>query len=82
MSEETMSLGKLLEIYGVEEEQSYEAPFLTLTWARWLELQQKILEAFCRFQRAVDKQQPQLATIIALEICAWVGEARHKTKPR
>ena len=86
MSEETMSLGKLLEIYGVEEEQSYEAPFLTLKWARWQELQRKMLENFCRFQRAVDKEQPQLATIIALEMqemvselqreaCAWVGEA-------
>jgi hypothetical protein len=93
MSEETMSLGKLLEVYGVEEEQGYEAPFLTLTWARWLELQRKMLEAFCRFQRAVDKQQPQLATIITLEMqeivselqreaCAWVGEAQIKTKPR
>ena len=86
MSEETMSLGKLLEVYGVEEEQGYEAPFLTLTLARWLELQRKTLENFCRFQRAVDKEQPQLATIIALEMqeivselqreaCAWIGEA-------
>jgi len=92
MSKETISLGKLLEVYGVEEEQGYEAPFLTLTWARWLELQRKKLENFCRFQRAVDKQQPQLAAIIALEMqemeselqreaCAWAGEARTKTKP-
>jgi hypothetical protein len=93
MSKETMALEKLLEIYGVEEEQGYEAPFLTLTWARWLELQRKMLEAFGRFHRAVDKEQPQLATIIALEMqemvselqreaCAWVGEAWSKTKPR
>ena len=86
MNNEPISLEKLREIYGVEEEQGYEAPFLTLTWARWLELQRKTLENFCRFQRAVDKQQPQLATIIALEMqeivselqreaCAWVGEA-------
>jgi hypothetical protein len=85
MSKETISLGKLLEVYGVEEEQGYEAPFLTLTWARWQELQGRMLENFSRFQRAVDKQQPQLATIIALEMqeivselqreaCAWVGE--------
>lgn len=91
MSEETMSLGKLLEVYGVEEEQGYEAPFLTLTWARWQELQRKMLENFCRFQRAVDKEQPQLATIIALEMqemvselqreaCAWVGEAAARGK--
>ena len=91
MSKETMSLGKLLEVYGVEEEQGYEAPFLTLTWARWLEVQQKMLEALCRFQRAVDKKQPQLATIIALEMqemvselqreaCAWVGEAASHDK--
>ncbi len=93
MSEETMSLGKLLEVYGVEEEQGYEAPFLTLTWTHWQELQRKMHENFCRFQRAVDKEQPQLATIIALEMqeivselqreaCAWVGETSHKTKPR
>ena len=92
MSEETISLGKLLVVYGVEEEQGYEAPFLTLTWARWQELQGRMLEDFCRFQRAVDKEQPQLATIIALEMqemvselqreaCAWVGEARNKKKP-
>ena len=49
MSKETMSLGKLLEVYGVEEEQGYEAPFLTLTWARWLEVQRKMHENFCRF---------------------------------
>ena len=91
MSNEPISLEKLREIYGVEEEQGYEAPFLTLTWARWLEIQRKLLEQCCRFHRAVNNQQPQLATIIALEMqdlvselqreaCAWVGEAASQGK--
>ncbi len=86
MSKETTSLATLIEAYGVQEEQGYDAPFITLTWARWQEVQRRMVENFSRFQRAVDQEQPQLATIIALEMqemvtelqreaCAWVGEA-------
>ena len=74
---------ELLQTLGPEEEMGYDAPFSIFTWERWLEMQSKLVTGCARFQRAVERGQPRLAALIALEMqeitmelikeaCAWV----------
>jgi hypothetical protein len=53
---------------------SFDAPFVTFTWAHWQDLQTQAVQNFTRFQRAVAQQQPQLAALIALEMLQIVAE--------
>ena len=79
-----MSLAELRRAYGIVEEMGFDAPFVTFTWARWQEMQMRMVQGFTSFQRAVEQRQPQVATMIALEMqqivadlqkeaCAWIG---------
>lgn len=54
MSKETMTRAEIQEAFGGGEEQGYDAPFVTFTWAQWLKMQAQMLQGFSRFQRAVD----------------------------
>ena len=83
-AEHTTSLADFKEACGIQEEQGFDAPFVTFTWAYWQDLQAQAVQNFTRFQRAVAQQQPQLAALIALEMLqiaaelqkeatAWIG---------
>ncbi|MFL5701573.1 MAG: hypothetical protein ACJ8AG_01950 [Ktedonobacteraceae bacterium] len=83
-AEHTTSLADFKEACGIQEEQGFDAPFVTFTWAHWQDMQAQTVQNFTRFQRAVAQQQPQLAALIALEMlqiaaelqkeaAAWIG---------
>ena len=83
-AEHRTSLADFKEACGIQEEQGFDAPFVTFTWAHWQDLQVQAVQNFTRFQRAVAQQQPQLAALIALEMLqiaaelqkeatAWIG---------
>ncbi len=83
-AEHTTSLADFKEACGIQEEQGFDAPFVTFTWAHWQDLQAQAVQNFTRFQRAVAQQEPQLAALIALEMlqiaaelqkeaAAWIG---------
>ena len=82
MGENAMVLEEMQKAFDIEEEMGYDAPFVTLTWARWQELQVRTVQGLARFQRAIERGQLTLASFIALEIqelgvelqkevCAW-----------
>jgi len=84
MSEETMTVTELRSMLGSEEEMGYDVPFSAFTWTQWLDLQARMLACFARYQRAIDRRQPQLALLIILdmheitaemhkEACTWIG---------
>ena len=54
--------------HAAEESQDYEAPFTTLTWKEWLDLQTQMVHCFTRFQRAISYQQAKVAVGIAREM--------------
>lgn len=54
--------------HAAEESQDYEAPFTTLTWKEWLDLQVQMVHCFTRFQRAISYQQAKVAVGIAREM--------------
>jgi hypothetical protein len=60
-AEHTTSLADFKEACSIQEEQGFDAPFVTFTWAHWQDLQAQTVQNFTRFQRAVAQQQPQLA---------------------
>ena len=83
-AEHTISLADFKEACGIQEEQGFDAPFVTFTWAHWQDIQAQTVQNFTRFQRAISQQQPQLAALIALEMlqiaaelqkeaAAWIG---------
>jgi len=78
------SVQEIQRLCDVEEEMGYDAPFVTLTWARWLEMQATMLQGFTRYQRAIEQRQAQLAGLVVIEMqqvaiemqkeaCAWIG---------
>jgi hypothetical protein len=84
MSEDQISLSDIQRTCALEEDQGFDAPFATFTWARWQEMQAQTVQGFTRFQRAIDQRQPQVASLIALEmqqivmelqkeVCTWIG---------
>ena len=83
-AEHILSLADFKEACGIQEEQGFDAPFVTFTWAHWQNIQAEVVQNFTRFQRAISQQQPQLAALIALEMlhiaaelqkeaAAWIG---------
>jgi hypothetical protein len=67
-AEHTISLADFKEACGIQEEQGFDAPFVTFTWAHWQDIQAQAVQNFTRFQRAISQQQPQLAALIVLEM--------------
>ncbi len=68
----------------MEEEDGYEDPFATFGWRHWQEMQAQTLQRFTRFQRAIERKQPRLAAMIALEMqqmaLEWQREAAEWVK--
>ena len=66
-------------LFGIAEEQGYEAPFMAFTWERWQEMQASMVQRFSRFQRAIHYKQANVATQIAQEVIKmgmeWLDEA-------
>ncbi|HYL42223.1 MAG TPA: hypothetical protein VEU97_02455 [Ktedonobacteraceae bacterium] len=73
-AEHTTSLADFKEACGIQEEQGFDAPFVTFTWAHWQDIQAQAVQNFTRFQRAIAQQQPQLAALIALEMLQIAAE--------
>jgi hypothetical protein len=73
-AEHTTSLADFKEACGIQEEQGFDAPFVTFTWAHWQDMQAQAVQNFTRFQRAISQQQPQLAALIALEMLQIAAE--------
>ena len=73
-AENTTSLTDIIEACGIQEEQGFDAPFVTFTWTHWQDIQAHTVQNFTRFQRAVAQQQPQLAALIALEMLQIAAE--------
>ena len=73
-AEHTTSLADFKEACGIQEEQGFDVPFVTFTWAHWQDIQAQAVQNFTRFQRAVAQQQPQLAALIALEMLQIAAE--------
>ena len=74
MSEEQMPSSEEKVTFNVEEEMGYDAPFVTFTWAHWLEMQGQMVQAFTRFQRAITDKEVQLALFIVLDMQRIVSE--------
>ncbi len=51
MSEESLTVAEIQDIFDSHEEMGYDAPFAASTWRQWLELQAKMLNRFARYQR-------------------------------
>ena len=64
------ALAEKAAILGIMEEQGYDAPFGTLTWEQWQEMQARMMQRFTRFQRAIHYKQAKVAVLIAQEIIA------------
>ena len=66
-------------LFGIAEEQGYEAPFMAFTWERWQEMQASMVQRFSRFQRAIHYKQANVAIQIAQEVIKmgmeWLDEA-------
>ena len=73
-AENTTSLTDIKEACGIQEEQGFDAPFVTFTWAHWQDIQAQAVQNFTRFQRAISQQQPQLAALIALVMLQIAAE--------
>jgi hypothetical protein len=73
-AEHTTLLADFKEACGIQEEQGFDVPFATLTWAHWQDIQVQAIQNFMRFQRAISQQQPQLAALIALEMLHITAE--------
>ena len=84
MSEETVSVERIKSSCGVEEQMGFDAPFVTFTWAHWLEIQTRVVQCLTRYQRAIEQKEPLVALLIVLEMqqvgidlhkeaCTWVG---------
>jgi hypothetical protein len=73
-AEHTTSLADFKEAWGIQEEQGFDVPFVTFTWAHWQDIQAQAVQNFTRFQRAISQQQPQLAALIALEMLHITAE--------
>ena len=65
-SKATMSLESVRET--MYEEQGYDAPFATITWGHWMDLQTRTMQSFSRFVRAVEERRPDHAIMIGLEM--------------
>lgn len=57
-----------------EEGDGYEDPFATFSWQEWLSMQAQTMQRFARYQRAIERRQPRLALLIALEMQAMAQE--------
>ena len=79
-----MTVTELRTALGNDEDMGYDVPFTAFTWTQWLALQARMLACFARYQRAIDRRQPQLALLIILEMheitaemhkeaCTWIG---------
>ena len=64
MSEETMTVTGLRAVLGSHEDMGYDVPFTAFTWAQWLTVQTRMMQCFARYQRAIDRRQPQVALLI------------------
>ena len=73
-AEHTISLADFKEACGIQEEQGFDAPFVTFTWAHWQDIQAQVIQNLTRFQRAISQQHPQLAALIALEMLHIAAE--------
>lgn len=62
-----------------EDDDGYDVPFVTFTWAKWQEMQAQTMQRFTRFQRAIERKQPKEAAQIVIEMhemaSVWMGEA-------
>ncbi|QBD75089.1 hypothetical protein EPA93_03400 [Ktedonosporobacter rubrisoli] len=73
MSEEKPSqrhriLKAIRQAWNVEEEVGYDAPFTTLSWTEWLELQIQMQLCLVRFQRCIAQRQIRQALLIVWEM--------------
>lgn len=70
----------------LEEEEGYDAPFVTFTWQHWLEMHARANRSFSRFLRAIENRRvdvallvglemQELATSMLIEAVAWIGSA-------
>lgn len=50
------------------EEMGYDAPFATLTWRYWLEMQTRAPQCFSRFLRAIEERHVDAALMVAMEM--------------
>jgi len=76
---ESASFVEKAALFGIQEEQGYEAPFVTFTWEHWQEMQASMVQRFSRFQRAIHYKQANVAIQIAQEVIKmgmeWLDEA-------
>lgn len=90
-SQLSWSVSELQKMLGAEEEMGYDAPFSTLTYAGFLDMQTTLAQNCLRFQRAIEQRDAQLAALIATEMlqitcellkeaCTWIGIGHYGTK--
>lgn len=65
---ELTPLEEIKQLVVKDEEMGYDAPFATITWKGWLEMQAHILQNMARFQRAIANEQMDSALFAALEV--------------
>lgn len=87
MGDKILTIPEIRRAFGDEEEMGYDAPFAAFTWAKWLQMQARMLNGFARFQRAIDQHEPRTALLTVLEMqeittemykeaCTWVIRQR------
>ena len=84
-----LALSEIQKLCGIEEKMDFDAPFATFSWEHWQQIQTCVLLGFARYQRAITNRQPQLATLITLEmlqvvldmqkeVCSWLESGTHE----
>jgi hypothetical protein len=65
---EVTPLEEIKQLVESDEEMGYGAPFVTISWEQWLEMQARIFQNMARFQRAIADDQRDRAFFAALEV--------------
>lgn len=65
---EMTPLEEIKQLVVEDEEMGYDAPFATIPWKQWLEMQAHVLQNMARFQRAIANEQMDSALFAALEV--------------
>src|SRR5713101_2866725 len=74
-AENITSLTDIKEACGIQEEQGFDAPFVTFTWTHWQDIQAQTVQNFTRFQRAVAHQQHKMADVLNTLLSHYKGQS-------
>ncbi len=73
-----MSEPERLPTLDVIEDNGYDAPFVTFTWVRWIEMQAQMMQCSLRFQRAIEQRRFKIAMQVYEEMHYILAQWHHE----